>query len=85
MKELLKKYENKQPEIVFHWKDPDTEAEGWAVINSLARRCSRRRNAHEKRVGSKRSHVLGKNDGGEVYRFRTCNRRSQIGHQFRSQ
>jgi len=35
MKELLKKYENKDPEIVFHWKDPETEAEGWTVINSL--------------------------------------------------
>lgn len=35
MKELLKKYENKLPEIVFHWNDPETEAEGWTVINSL--------------------------------------------------
>jgi len=35
MKELLKKYENKLPEIVFHWQDPETEAEGWTVINSL--------------------------------------------------
>jgi len=35
MKELLNKYENKSPEIVFHWKDPETEAEGWTVINSL--------------------------------------------------
>ena len=35
MKELLKKYENKQPEIVFHWKDRETAAEGWVVINSL--------------------------------------------------
>ncbi|WP_298542851.1 Glu/Leu/Phe/Val dehydrogenase dimerization domain-containing protein [uncultured Aquimarina sp.] len=35
MKELLKKYENKTPEIVFNWKDSETEAEGWAVINSL--------------------------------------------------
>ncbi|MDA9092576.1 amino acid dehydrogenase, partial [Polaribacter sp.] len=35
MKELLKKYEKKQPEIVFHWKDAETEAEGWTVINSL--------------------------------------------------
>ncbi|WP_223550883.1 Glu/Leu/Phe/Val dehydrogenase dimerization domain-containing protein [Aestuariivivens sp. NBU2969] len=35
MKELLKKYGNKAPEIVFNWKDPDTEAEGWVVINSL--------------------------------------------------
>lgn len=35
MKELLQKYENKPPEIVFNWKDPETEAEGWTVINSL--------------------------------------------------
>jgi len=35
MKELLKKYEDKQPEIVFNWKDSETEAEGWTVINSL--------------------------------------------------
>ena len=35
MKELLKKYENKTPEIVFNWKDSETEAEGWTVINSL--------------------------------------------------
>ena len=35
MKELLKKYEEKQPEIVFHWKDQYTDAEGWTVINSL--------------------------------------------------
>lgn len=35
MKELLHKYENKSPEIVFNWKDPETEAEGWTVINSL--------------------------------------------------
>lgn len=35
MKELLKKFEEKQPEIVFEWKDRETEAEGWVVINSL--------------------------------------------------
>jgi glutamate dehydrogenase/leucine dehydrogenase len=35
MKELLERYENKPPEIVFHWRDPETEAEGWTVINSL--------------------------------------------------
>jgi len=35
MKELLQKYEKKAPEIVFNWKDPETEAEGWTVINSL--------------------------------------------------
>jgi glutamate dehydrogenase/leucine dehydrogenase len=35
MKNLLDKFENKRPEIVFEWKDPETEAEGWVVINSL--------------------------------------------------
>ncbi len=35
MKDLLNKYQNKAPEIVFNWKDPETEAEGWTVINSL--------------------------------------------------
>jgi glutamate dehydrogenase/leucine dehydrogenase len=35
MLDLLKKFENKQPEIVFEWKDSETEAEGWVVINSL--------------------------------------------------
>ncbi len=35
MKDLLKKFENKNPEIVFNWKDPETDAEGWTVINSL--------------------------------------------------
>jgi len=35
VKELLKIFENKRPEIVFEWKDPETEAEGWVVINSL--------------------------------------------------
>jgi len=33
--ELLKKFEEKRPEIVFEWKDAETEAEGWVVINSL--------------------------------------------------
>ncbi|MBK6643921.1 MAG: amino acid dehydrogenase [Bacteroidia bacterium] len=31
----LKKFEEKRPEIVFEWKDAETEAEGWIVINSL--------------------------------------------------
>ncbi|WP_405201347.1 Glu/Leu/Phe/Val dehydrogenase dimerization domain-containing protein [Dokdonia sp. LLG6352-1] len=35
MRELLQRYEDKSPEIVFHWNDPETEAEGWVVINSL--------------------------------------------------
>ena len=35
MKELLRKFEAKKPEIVFAWSDSETEAEGWVVINSL--------------------------------------------------
>ena len=35
MKDLLKKFENKTPEIIFQWKDSETEAKGWVVINSL--------------------------------------------------
>lgn len=35
MKDLLQIYENKPAEIVFHWHDQETKAEGWVVINSL--------------------------------------------------
>ena len=35
MEELLKKFEEKKPEVVFEWKDAETNAEGWIVINSL--------------------------------------------------
>ena len=35
MEELLKKFEEKEPELIFEWKDQETEAEGWLIINSL--------------------------------------------------
>jgi glutamate dehydrogenase/leucine dehydrogenase len=35
MLDRLKGFEAKRPEIVFEWKDAETEAEGWVVINSL--------------------------------------------------
>ncbi len=35
MKNLLKQFEEKRPEVIFEWKDAETEAEGWVVINSL--------------------------------------------------
>lgn len=35
MQELLKKYKEKEPEIVFEWNDTETSARGWIVINSL--------------------------------------------------
>jgi len=35
MKDLLKRYEGRNPEIVFEWHDAETEAQGWVVINSL--------------------------------------------------
>lgn len=35
MQELLEKYKQKKPEVVFEWHDAESEAEGWIVINSL--------------------------------------------------
>ena len=35
VKDLIHAFEHKRPEIVFEWKDTETEAEGWVVINSL--------------------------------------------------
>ena len=35
MEDLLKKFEDKKPEIVFKWQDNLTNAKGWIVINSL--------------------------------------------------
>lgn len=35
MEELLARFEHKAPEIVFEWKDDETDACGWVVINSL--------------------------------------------------
>ena len=34
MLELLKKFENKRPEIVFEWKDSETDAEGWFQLTA---------------------------------------------------
>jgi glutamate dehydrogenase/leucine dehydrogenase len=35
MKDLLRAFEDKAPEIVFEWQDAETDAKGWAVINTL--------------------------------------------------
>jgi len=35
MNELLEKFKNKKPEVVFEWNDVETGATGWIVINSL--------------------------------------------------
>ncbi len=35
MDELLKKYKEKAPEVIFEWNDSETDARGWVVINSL--------------------------------------------------
>lgn len=35
MDQLLDKFKNKRPEVVFEWHDEPTGAEGWIVINSL--------------------------------------------------
>ncbi|AZQ42750.1 Glu/Leu/Phe/Val dehydrogenase dimerization domain-containing protein [Nonlabens ponticola] len=56
MKELLKRYENAEPEIVFHWNDPETDAQGWTVINSL--RGGAAGGGTRMRVGLDRNEVL---------------------------
>ena len=35
MIDALTKFENKDPEIIFIWNDPETYAQGWLVLNSL--------------------------------------------------
>ena len=35
IKNRLTEFEQQKPEITFSWKDPESEAEGWVVINSL--------------------------------------------------
>lgn len=35
MKDLLTRFEQTPPEVVFEWHDSETEATGWMVINSL--------------------------------------------------
>lgn len=35
MREALKKFEEREPEVVFEWHDGPTNARGWVVINSL--------------------------------------------------
>ncbi|MBP8824335.1 MAG: amino acid dehydrogenase [Flavobacteriales bacterium] len=35
MLDALRKFEEREPEVVFEWHDPLTEAVGWVVINSL--------------------------------------------------
>jgi len=40
MEELLRAFTAKKPEIVFEWNDPETEAEGWVVVNSLRGRAA---------------------------------------------
>ena len=37
MKELLDRYSQRPPEIVFEWSDSETEARGWVRDQQLAR------------------------------------------------
>ena len=75
MKELLEKFENKRPEIVFEWKDAETEAEGWVVINSLRGGAAGGGTRMRKGLDRQRGGIAGQNHGGEVYRVRACHRR----------
>lgn len=35
MRDALRRFEERAPEIVFEWSDAPTGARGWVVINSL--------------------------------------------------
>jgi hypothetical protein len=82
MEDLLKKFENKQPEIVFEWKDSETEAEGWVVINSLRNGAAGGGTRMRKGLDKREVESLAKNHGSEIYRSGTANRWSQVGYQF---
>jgi glutamate dehydrogenase/leucine dehydrogenase len=56
MEELLKKFEDKKPVVVFEWKDTETDAEGWIVINSL--RGGAAAGGTRMRIGVTRNEVL---------------------------
>ena len=56
MEKLMRKFEDKKPEIVFEWNDSETEAQGWLVINSL--RGGSAAGGTRMRVGVSRDEVL---------------------------
>jgi len=56
MQKLMRKFEDKKPEIVFEWNDSETEAQGWLVINSL--RGGSAAGGTRMRVGVSREEVL---------------------------
>ena len=56
MEELLKTFEDKKPVVVFEWKDTETDAEGWIVINSL--RGGAAAGGTRMRIGVNRNEVL---------------------------
>ena len=70
MKQLLKKFENKRPQIVFEWKDVMTEAEGWVVINSLrggaAGGGTRMRKGLDKREVESLAKTSSRSHGGQI-------------------
>ena len=63
MKDLLKKFEDKTPEIVFEWSDQETEAEGWVVINSLRGGAAGGGTRMRKGLDKREVESAGQNDG----------------------
>ena len=56
MEKLMNEFEQKEAEIVFEWKDTETNAKGWIVINSL--RGGAAAGGTRMRVGVTRNEVL---------------------------
>lgn len=84
LKDLLKKFENKPPEIIFQWQDSQTDAKGWVVINSL--RGGAAGGGTRMRIGLDQNEVTSLAKTMEV-KFTVSgppNRRSKIWNKFRS-
>ena len=69
MKNLLKIYEKKPPEIVFEWRDSLTDAKGWIVINSLRGGAAGGGTRMRKGLDKYEVLSLAKNNGNKIYRL----------------
>ena len=83
MKELLNRFENKAPEIVFEWHDAETPAKGWVVINSLRGGAAGGGTRMRKGLDRREVESLAKTMEVKFSRLRPGHRRRQVGHRLR--
>ena len=83
MKELLTRFENKAPEIVFEWHDAETPAKGWVVINSLRGGAAGGGTRMRKGLDRREVESLAKTMEVKFSVVRPGHRRRQVGHRLR--